>query len=379
MVAVSPDYSDDGEVFAVGDRSVIYRTVDRGATWRPVKAFSAVTGELIRTFVVSPRDPTSAKQTLFLGTRDAHPQADSGVYRSTDDGVSWSQMITGLTNLDIQTLSLSPAYVADGTVFAGTYGGSLFSSANRGSTWASTSLTITEILASAISPRYATDRTIFVTTSRDGAYKSTDGGTSWDSTAPIGRPLDFRAKDHFLHIALSPTYGADDRQVFPGTNEGFWRSENDGDVWKYAGVLPSGSARTMEVAENKSNLSVFASSYGGGVMRSLDGGHLWEAKTTGFHSDAPDPLVVSAYLPDAPVTQTLIAGIYNGIEISADQGESWDRRFVPDFLHRSFVRALAISPNFVYMNGHTSAIFAGQQLRRVRLCEGRGVQVNRYG
>ena len=359
IVAISPNYSDDGKVFAVGDKSMIYKTTNGGATWRPVKAFSTISNELIRALVVSPLDPTSGKQTLFLGTRDTCPQADSGVYKSTDDGVSWTQVITGLTNLDMQTLSLSPAYITDTTLFVGTYGGGLFLSTDGGSTWVTTSLTITEILASAISPRYTTDHTIFVTTSKDGVYKSTDGGASWHGTAPIGRPLDLKAEDHFLHIALSPTYGGDDRGVFMGTHEGFWRSENDGDVWKYTDVLPSRLVRSLEVIENEDTLSVFASSYGGGMMRSLDGGHSWEAKNTGFHSEYPHPLVVSPYSPDAPVTQTVIVGIYNAIEISVDQGESWDREFVPDFTGRSFVRALALSPDFACMNRHTSAIFAG--------------------
>jgi photosystem II stability/assembly factor-like uncharacterized protein len=359
IVAISPDYSDDEKVFAVSNGSIIYRTANGGTTWTPVKDFSTITKEPIRALVVSPLDPVSRDHTLFLGTRDADPQADSGVYKSTDDGVSWDQVVTGLTNLDIQTLSLSPAYITDTTLFAGTYGGGLFVSTNGGSMWVATSLAIKEVLASVLSPHYTTDHTIFVTTSKDGVYKSTDGGASWHSTAPIGRPLALQAEDHFLHIALSPTYGGEDRGVFMGAHEGFWKSENDGDVWKYGDVLPSRLVRSLEVVENGNGLSVFASSYGGGVMRALDGGHSWEAKNTGLHSEFPHPLVVSPYSSDVPVTQMVITGIYNGIEISEDQGESWDRKFVPDFTSRSFVRALALSPDSTYMNGHTITIFAG--------------------
>lgn len=63
--------------------------------------------------------------TLFAGT-------DAGVFKSTDSGASWSAMNTGLSHLDVHALALSPGYPADRTLFCGTHSGGVFKSINGG-------------------------------------------------------------------------------------------------------------------------------------------------------------------------------------------------------------------------------------------------------
>ena len=58
-----------------------------------------------------------ADGTVFAGT------LGSGVFRSTDRGDTWEQVNHGLTSLFVQPLELSPAFATDGTLFAGTLGG----------------------------------------------------------------------------------------------------------------------------------------------------------------------------------------------------------------------------------------------------------------
>ncbi|HOE96743.1 MAG TPA: hypothetical protein PLS90_17325 [Candidatus Sumerlaeota bacterium] len=42
-----------------------------------------------------------------------------GIFRSTDDGSTWSEVSSGLTNLDVRALVVD----AEGTLYAGTAGG----------------------------------------------------------------------------------------------------------------------------------------------------------------------------------------------------------------------------------------------------------------
>ncbi len=52
---------------------------------------------------------------IFAGT-------DGGVYRSNDNGDTWSQINSGLTNTSVQALAIN----SNGDIFAGTDGGGVF-------------------------------------------------------------------------------------------------------------------------------------------------------------------------------------------------------------------------------------------------------------
>ena len=60
---------------------------------------------------------------IFAGTPE-------GIFRSTDNGDKWTQINSGLTNIDVRTLIVD----ADGYIFAGTAGG-IFKSVNSGDSW----------------------------------------------------------------------------------------------------------------------------------------------------------------------------------------------------------------------------------------------------
>ncbi len=66
----------------------------------------------------------NSNRQLFAGTWG------QGVFRSMDDGVSWTHIISGLTNKHIRTFAIN----TNGHIFAGTQGG-VFRSMDNGDSW----------------------------------------------------------------------------------------------------------------------------------------------------------------------------------------------------------------------------------------------------
>ncbi|MDH7485255.1 MAG: C25 family cysteine peptidase, partial [Anaerolineae bacterium] len=90
---------------------------------------------------------------------------------------------SGLTDLDIQALAVSPAFASDRTLWAGTNGGGIFKSGDGGATWsaASSGLPNLDVRALAVSPNVVADRTLLAGTYGSSVFCSTNGGSSWSA------------------------------------------------------------------------------------------------------------------------------------------------------------------------------------------------------
>ena len=182
---------------------------------------------------------------LFAGTDG------EGVFRSTDNGNSWTAASTGLTNTPVQALA-----VLDTKLFAGTHDG-IFLSTNNGSSWiltgtALTGLMYTSVRAFAVSPNRTDSADILAGTGGGGVFLSTNNGISW---APAGLT-------HVNVRSLAVSFnGTGDTILFAGTNgSGAFRSIDNGKSWisassglTYAGVLslavsPNGIGGTNLIA-----------------------------------------------------------------------------------------------------------------------------------
>ncbi|MBW4670824.1 MAG: putative baseplate assembly protein [Cyanomargarita calcarea GSE-NOS-MK-12-04C] len=95
----------------------IYRTANNGKSWTSSNTGLPITD--IRCFARN-----SSNDYIFVGT------AGAGIFRSTDDGYSWISINTGLSSLNIQTLYIDERNY----ILAGTTGG-VFSSKDGGESW----------------------------------------------------------------------------------------------------------------------------------------------------------------------------------------------------------------------------------------------------
>jgi hypothetical protein len=131
----------------------------------------------VRCFAVIPAEGGGTPM-LFVGTYCG------GVFRSTNNGASWTAANIGLTHPAISALAVCPVPGGTGApmLFAGTCGG-IFRSTDAGATWveASSGLMNTDTRSLAVSPDGGgTGVTmIFAGTAGSGVFRSSDYGASW--------------------------------------------------------------------------------------------------------------------------------------------------------------------------------------------------------
>jgi photosystem II stability/assembly factor-like uncharacterized protein len=281
-------------LFAATDSSGVFLSTNNGASWTEVN--TGLTNPYVYALAVSGTD-------LFAGTRGG------GVFLSTNNGTSWTEVNTGLTNPDVRAL------VPDlsGNLFAGTSGGGVFISTNNGTNWTQTGLA-PYVYALAVS-----GTNLFAGTP-SGVFLSTNNGTSWTAVNTGLTNVGVRA------LAVSGT------NLFAGTEgDGVWLSTNNGASWTEVNTgLTSTEVRALAV----SGTNLFAGTYGGGVFLSTDNGTNW--------TSASDGLTNTFVLSLAFIGTNLFAGTAGGgVFLSTDNGTSWAA--VNTGLTNLYVAAFAIS------------------------------------
>ena len=239
--------------------------------------------------------------TAYLGA------ASGGVFKSTDQGVSWQAVFDDALSLSIGDIAIAPSdsdviYVGTGEANAG--GGSL-----------------------------AYDGV--------GVYKSTDGGTTWEhmgleESRNIGRMVVDTYDPDVLYVAAMGNLFAN------STERGIYKTINGGETWERK-LFVSDSTGAIDVVLNPANPdTIYAAmwerirrpnrrSYGGatcGIYRSYDGGENWTELTNGLPASAnqkgrigidisvSDPNILYAIYADK-------AGYFNGVYKSYDHGDTW--------------------------------------------------------
>ncbi len=193
--------ANDSVIIAGTDGGGIFRSTDDGNTW--TLADSGLTCLRISCLAADGRD-------VFAGTF-----ADSGgVFHSTDNGRSWS--LTSLSGRQIYALAVSNRFLLAGGPAGVDYTGGLFVSTNEGTSWTQSINSGT----SGVNSVALSDSDFFATDLNDqGIFVSTDDGTTWtsqfggSSIAVIGRSL-----------FVGAFYRA-----------GGYLSTDDGETWAYVG------------------------------------------------------------------------------------------------------------------------------------------------
>ena len=282
-----------GDNLLAGTNGGVFNTTNNGTSW--VSSSTGLRAAIVSSIVKKGSD-------LFAGvSTDASVNEErikGGLFISSNNGVTWSERITGLTNTDVTSL------VAVGNdLFAGTHRGGVFYSADNGSNWTDVNngINADEVVVNLLSD----GNKIFANT-YGGVFYSTNKGQSWIRIA----------RSFFsLHSAKGVFFGNDERgdgvyrSVDSGVNwtkvesnirylydveaigsdlyafgdKGFYLSTNAGITWTVVeGNLPKAYGRDnigYSLAVNGNNL--FAGTLGGSVFVSNDFGKNWKAINEG--------------------------------------------------------------------------------------------------
>jgi photosystem II stability/assembly factor-like uncharacterized protein len=248
--------SNTNYVFCGTGPTGVFRSSNSGLTWDSVN--SGLANKRIWTI-------TAKGNYIFAGT-------DSGLFRSTNNGENWSSIHQNIYNIFVLHLDCNEQYV-----FAGTIKG-LFRSSNQGITWDSINTGLPYNFGRVnIDALTASNDTLYVgvgtgTYSIPRVYRSYNNGNNWV-------PIIYSGIDSSTIYSLE----VKDSIVLCGTYKGVYISRNSGINWR----------RIPEINQNiglfglsiLDNNNILISSFGYGVQVSTNGGANWIFKNEGIIPD----------------------------------------------------------------------------------------------
>ena len=292
-------------VLYAGSGVGLFKTTDSGVTWSNE---SNVLGTPVVLDVVL--DPTRPR-TLYVATWAGFDPA--GAFKSSDGAATWATLPSGPDIVRIAVHPSNPRVLYAGGMSA------VFKSRDGGATWRRV-LHFRNghwALALAIDPHAPS--TVYAGTG-GGVFKTSDGGRHWRRAnrglpKPSGRD---RVEGFVRAIVLDPKHT---RNVYVGTERGFFRSTNGGKHW----LASAGHAvpdRAWALAIHPRNPRILYLGSWDGVFESTDGGKHWRKRGSGLE---PRELTgtpwISAVAIDPSNPQTVYAGGNGGVFKSVDGGE----------------------------------------------------------
>ncbi len=327
-LAFSPNFLNDNFLYATGTNgNTLYRSSDLGDSWQSFTVMGAASPYLI-SMAFSPR--FAIDSTMFLGGNDTF-----GVFRSQTAGTEWENINgagfpTGISG--VRSVEVIPGYGGIGPerVYIGTYGQGVYFTDNAADTaqnvlWQSynTGLEDTDVNDIEISPEYNSDGGfLYAATKTAGIFLAKhNSGQDWTKTDGNNTSLTDKIKD----LAINPE---NESILLAGTGEGAYISLNggetyipynrgmltlgrlsrdiisvafipnpgnppfplagtaDGEIWRRADLVAfwvqvyTGSSAITEFSIVDG--TVYASTDGGGVLKSVDNGISWSPVNSGL-------------------------------------------------------------------------------------------------
>lgn len=237
---------------------------------------------------------------IASGSRLFAATSGKGIFVSTNEGLSWEQAISGLTDLDVRCLATRGS-----ALYAGTGGGQVFRSTDAGRTWTATSLASKFVYA------LVTNATVLFAGTDQGVFQSTDDGVSWN-----------QANAGLTNIFVRSMM-VDGSEMFSGTaGGGVFRSTNAGSTWS---PLNNGLPTIYIVRTLATNGPYLFAGTEGGLYLSTSRGTSWSASS-----------LTQVILRCMCVSQTSLFAGGNGLFVSTDNGVTWSTSRLPEFVQALF-------------------------------------------
>ena len=334
--AVTGDPSDRLVFYFGAVNGGVWKTTNGGQTWRNVTdGVSDISS--VGAIAVAPSDPN----VVWVGTGESQPREDltygTGVYRSTDGGQSWTHLGLGdsqqIGDVVVDPRDADRAYVAAiGHAFGPNAERGVFRTTDGGKSWKKVLFIDDSTGAMDLSIDPTNPRIVFASMwkfqrtpwgmdaggGRSGLWKSVDGGDSWQEISfnpgiphtPLGK----------IGVAISP---ANPQRVYasieaPDSSGGIFRSDDGGATWTRTSGDQKWAVRpwyySAVTADPNDENTVYVMNLS--VWRSVDGGKTF-SRVRVPHGDTHIMWV------DPNDSRRLINGNDGGATISYDGGETW--------------------------------------------------------
>jgi len=278
----------DGGLFIADDSNLF-------ANWSPVKP-----GVMEPTLSLSfdPQKPWF----LYMGT------AGGGVYRSESNGIEWSPVNSGLSDLFVLSILVDSSSSA--TIFAGTATG-LYRTVDGGKNW---QLFQSNLPSGKVTQIEQVNDKLYVSIAGHGVYESIDGGLTWAVIAS-GEPF-----ADTVVVEVSPD---NPNIAFASAgNRGVYRTNDGGGSWVKGSDGMSLAVNSLAYDPTDSS-RLYSASIRNGVFASQDGGSTWSS--AGLEGDTILDISVSRSKPS-----DVVVGTSRGVKASFDKGNTWRSLGVPN-------------------------------------------------
>jgi photosystem II stability/assembly factor-like uncharacterized protein len=316
----------------------VWKTDDYGTTWRPISDAYFNTGS-IGAIRVAP----SNSKIVYVGTGSDGIRSNvilgKGAYRSDDAGATWRHIGLEKTGqigaLEIHPTNPDIAFAAAlGNPWARNRDRGVYKTTDGGRTWKQVLFTSDSVGAIDLDFNAANPNELYATMWRgerkpwtiisgmqasgreDGIWKSTDGGETWRIVTQ-GLPTGLIGK---IDLAVTP---ADPNRIYAvvettDPDEGLYRSDDRGETWRLVsnqrGLMNRPFYYTNVDADPKNADIVWVNNET--LFRSTDGGATWQPVSTP-HGDNHD-MWINPQNPDY-----IVQGNDGGANVSLDGGRTW--------------------------------------------------------
>ena len=334
----------------------VFKTTDGGITWNPASSGLAP-GNYALTLAIDPRNPS----TLYAGTSSLPFPGNAGrglLFRSTDDGASWSAADAGIPDCCVSALAIDPQdskiIYAAWSKTAGV--GWIVRSTDGGTTWtdvASDDLPGVFVRTLVIDPQ--NPATLYALTST-GFFKSTNRGTNWNPANLVGMVQSFAIDPQNPATVYAAAVRFPSGPAFSSgaalSGSGVFKTTDGGRSWNAASSgIKEIPVRNLAIDPQHSG-TLYAAN-GGKVLKTTDAGAHWIAGTLDAWKVAIDP-------QDPSTVFALVNDEFSGQPAkSADGGASWSRLNLP-LESNDFATDLAIDPQdsgVVYAGTASGGVF----------------------
>ena len=242
----------------------VWSTTDNGTTWTQIN--TGLTFLDVRALTVS-------GTTLYAGTNGG------GIFRSTDSGATWTALNTGLTSGIIYAMAASGS-----DVYAGTYGGGIFRLS--GTTWTAVNTGISpsaRVYSLMVNGNDLWAGGELIINDAHHLFRSSDRGATWTATGGANTSKSAAPSESVYSLAVNGT------TLMAATYDGIYRSTDNGTNWKLLESLPVQGISVLSVpgvnAFYVSGLSLDGGNYG--VSVTTDNGNTWRATSYGLLGSLP--------------------------------------------------------------------------------------------